>query len=189
MRVNIDEIKEAGIERSWDLSLQQLDEVLAGDRAGYRARAAARVEARLERLGRRIRLAARTRAELSCPCGRCLEPVALAVPVDFQLTLVPAERQEPAPAEEEGAEDGRSRVAGSFDAEEADEEPITGKVLDLDAMVREQILLALPPYPVCSEGCRGLCPVCGANLNDRDCGCDRHVPDPRWDALRKLKLQ
>jgi len=187
MRVNIDEIKEAGIERSWDLSRQQLDEVLEGDRAGYRAREAAHVEARLERLGRRIRLAARTRAELTCPCGRCLEAIAMAVPVEFQLTLVPVERQEAGPDEDEG-EDGRSRVAGSFEADEADEEPV-GKVLDLDAMVREQILLALPPYPVCRESCKGLCPVCGANLNDRDCGCDRRVPDPRWDALRKLKLQ
>ena len=187
MRVNIDEIKEAGIERSWDLSRQQLDELLEGDRAGYRAREAAHVEVRLERLGRRIRLAARTRAELSCPCGRCLEAVALGVPVDFQLTLVPAE-QEAEPAGEEG-EDGRSRVAGSFDAGQADEEPFAGKVLDLDAMVREQILLALPAYPVCRESCKGLCPVCGANLNDRDCGCDRRVPDPRWDALRKLKLE
>jgi uncharacterized protein len=189
MRVNIDEIKEAGIERSWDLSRQQLDEVLEGDRAGYQARQAAHVEARLEKLGRRIRLAARTRAELSCPCGRCLEAMALAVPVDFQLTLVPVERQEAGAAGDEKGDDGRSHLAGSFDPDEADEELITGKVLDLDAMVREQILLALPPYPVCRESCKGLCPACGANLNDRDCGCDRRVPDPRWDALRKLRQQ
>ncbi len=189
MRVNIDEIKEAGIERAWDLTRQQLDQVLEGDRAGYRAREAAHVEVRLERLGRRIRLAAHTRAELSCPCGRCLESVSMAVPVDFQLTLVPVEEEEIASEGEEGGDDGRNRVAGSFEAEEADEEPIPGKVLDLDAMVREQILLALPPYPVCRESCKGLCSVCGANLNAGDCGCDRSVPDSRWDALRKLKLQ
>jgi uncharacterized protein len=55
-------------------------------------------------------------------------------------------------------------------------------------MVREQIVLALPGYPVCGEGCKGLCSVCGANLNERDCGCDRHVPDPRWAGLKNLKL-
>ena len=52
----------------------------------------------------------------------------------------------------------------------------------------EQILLALPAYPVCGEGCKGLCPVCGANLNERECGCDRKVPDPRWAGLKDIKL-
>jgi uncharacterized protein len=56
-------------------------------------------------------------------------------------------------------------------------------------VVREQLLLALPSYPVCQEGCKGLCSVCGANLNERDCGCDRHVPDPRWAGLEKLKTK
>jgi uncharacterized protein len=59
-------------------------------------------------------------------------------------------------------------------------------VIDLDPVVREQLLLALPGYPVCREDCKGLCTVCGVNLNERDCGCDRHVPDPRWAALEKF---
>jgi uncharacterized protein len=55
MRVNIDEIKEAGLRRSWDLAREQVDEMTAGDRAGYRARAAAHVDAKLEKLERRVR--------------------------------------------------------------------------------------------------------------------------------------
>ena len=185
MRVNIDEIKEVGLERSWDLSREQLDEMVKGDRAGYRARGPARVEARLSRLGRRIRLAASARAELTCPCGRCLEPVGVAVPVDFELILIPTEEIRDEVDEIEEGE--RARLAGSFEPDEADEEPLSGKVVDLDAMLREQILLALPAYPVCGESCKGLCPVCGTNLNERDCRCDRRVPDPRWAALEKLR--
>ncbi len=56
-------------------------------------------------------------------------------------------------------------------------------------MVREQLVLSLPADPVCREDCQGLCTVCGANLNERDCGCDRHVPDPRWAGLKNIKLQ
>jgi uncharacterized protein len=184
MRVNIDEIKEAGLGRSWDVPREQLDEMVAGDRAGYRARSAAHVDAKLEKLGRRIRISARTRAELTAACGRCLAPTSVEVPVDFELTLVPAEEDD-----ESGSDADHGPVAGSFAPERAEEETYTGKVIELDPIVREQILLALPGYPVCQESCRGLCTVCGGNLNERECGCDRHVPDPRWAGLKDVKLQ
>jgi uncharacterized protein len=187
MRVNIDEIKETGLERSWDVTRDQLDEVVRDDRAGYRAAAPARVSARLEKLARRVRLRAATRAELNCPCGRCLAPVTLAVPVEFELSLVPDD--EAPPQSEEGRDREEGPPGGSFRAEEADEEHYHGKVIDLDPILREQILLSLPAYPVCRESCKGLCPACGQDLNERECGCDRHVPDPRWAGLEKLRRQ
>ncbi len=188
MRVNIDEIKEAGLRRSWDVAREQLDEMVAGDRAGYRARGAAHVEAKLEKLERRVRIAATAKAELTVACGRCLAPVSLDVPVDFELTLVPAEEHR-AGADDEQDDGDKRPVAGSFAPGEAEEDTYKGKVIDLDPIVREQILLALPGYPVCNESCKGLCTVCGGNLNERECGCDRHVPDPRWAGLKDLKLQ
>jgi uncharacterized protein len=185
MRVNIDEIKEGGLLRSWDVPREQLDEMMAGDRAGYRARAAAHVDARLEKIERRVRIGARARAEVAASCGRCLAPVSVDVPVEFDVTLVPAdERADEAPRRE----GDHGPVGGSFAPGEAEEETYSGKVVDLDPILREQILLALPGYPVCDEGCKGLCSVCGANLNERDCGCDRRVPDPRWAGLKNVKL-
>jgi uncharacterized protein len=185
MRVNIDEIKEAGLRRSWDVPREQLDEMLAGDRAGYRARGPLHVEVKLEKLERRVRIGARTKAEVTAECGRCLTPVAVDVPVEFEVSLVPAEEVR----EDESPDDGDGGPqSGSFAPEDAEEDTYTGKVIDLDPIVREQIVLAVPGYPVCSEGCKGLCTVCGANLNERDCGCDRHVPDPRWAGLKNVKL-
>lgn len=186
MLVNIDEIKEAGLDRTWDVTPAKLDEMLAGDRAGYRARGPARVEARLELLERRVRIQAEARAELSADCGRCLLPVSVDLPVEFELILVPAEGHAGDRSADKDANKGP--VGGSFAPRDAEEETYTGKVIDLDPIVREQILLALPGYPVCTESCKGLCPVCGANLNDRACGCDRHVPDPRWAGLKNVKL-
>jgi len=183
MRVNIEEIKEGGLDRAWDLSPEQLDQMLEGDPNGYRARAAAHVEAHLDRLSRRVFLRARSRGQLSVPCGRCLQATALELPIDFALTLVPEDKDEPAGDQAESRP--RRRVAGSFAV--ADEETYAGREIDLDPLVREQLLLALPPYPLCREGCQGLCPVCGQNRNERECGCDTHVPDPRWAGLEKFR--
>ena len=187
MRVNIDEIKDAGLDRAWDLTREQLDEVVSGDPAGYRARGPAHVEAHLEKLERRVRVQAKAAAAVTVACGRCLGPISVDVPVEFELSLVPADEYDDDDGrDEKDANKGHAR--GSFEARAAEEETYSGKSVDLDPMVREQILLALPSYPVCKESCKGLCPVCGANLNDRECGCDRHVPDPRWAGLKNVKL-
>jgi uncharacterized protein len=185
MRVNIDEIKDRGLDRAWDFTREQVDEIVRGDRAGYRASAPAHVEAHLERLSRRVMLKARSRAGLAAPCSRCLAPVEVQVPVDFALTLVPEDEQAEDAAP--GDDQGKRRVAGSFHGKLVDEESYRGKEIDLDPLVREQLLLALPEYPLCREDCRGLCSACGQNLNEKDCGCERHVPDPRWAALEKFR--
>jgi uncharacterized protein len=187
MRVNIDEIKEAGLDRSWDVPREALDAILAGDRAGWRALTDAHVEARLEKLDRRIFLKASATADLAGECSRCLAPVSTRLPVRFALTLVPAD--EYAEQESVASEDkAHHPVAGSFDLQHAEEEAYQGKVVDLDPILREQVLLELPEYPVCQEGCKGLCTICGKSLNDGECGCDRKVPDPRWAGLAKVKL-
>ena len=71
----------------------------------------------------------------------------------------------------------------------ADEEQFDGRQIDLGAIAREQILLAMPMDVVCKEDCRGLCSVCGQDLNAKECGCQRKVTDPRWAALQDIKLK
>jgi uncharacterized protein len=185
MRVNIDEIKEGGLRRSWDVAREQVDDLVKDEPAGYRARGAAHFDAKLDKVERRVLVDAHGKLELSVPCGRCLQPVALDAPVDFGLTLVPSDEYVDEPRADK---DDEKKVKGSFEPQAADEELYSGKVIDLDPILREQILLALPGYPVCKDDCKGLCHVCGANLNDRECGCDRHVPDPRWAGLKNVKL-
>ncbi len=57
--------------------------------------------------------------------------------------------------------------------------------LELDALVSEDIFLAMPSRFLCRPDCKGLCSVCGADLNEGDCGC-KPAADPRWDALKDL---
>ena len=62
-----------------------------------------------------------------------------------------------------------------------------GDSIDLDELVREQILLALPTRHLCREDCKGLCQKCGADLNAGDCSCEQGETDPRWAALADFK--
>lgn len=58
--------------------------------------------------------------------------------------------------------------------------------VDLAPVIREQVLLEIPIKALCREDCLGLCPACGANLNDGPCGCVGRAADPRWEALGRL---
>jgi uncharacterized protein len=63
--------------------------------------------------------------------------------------------------------------------------PETG-ILDLRPLVREHFLLGIPSQPLCREGCRGLCPECGGNLNESSCTHPEAEVDPRLAALKSL---
>jgi uncharacterized protein len=63
-----------------------------------------------------------------------------------------------------------------------------GDLLDVADQVRQTVLLSVPMRALCKEDCRGLCGICGCDLNLSSCGCSEPPPDPRWDALRKLKF-
>lgn len=58
--------------------------------------------------------------------------------------------------------------------------------LELDEVVISDILLNLPSKMLCRDDCKGLCPDCGANLNEGDCGCNIQKIDPRLEALKDL---
>lgn len=57
----------------------------------------------------------------------------------------------------------------------------------VDPLIREAILVYSPMQPLCSPDCRGLCPVCGVDRNDGECGCKKEEGHPAWEALRNLK--
>ena len=78
-------------------------------------------------------------------------------------------------------------VVLSLNREENDEFIVVPDgALDLAELATADILLDLPTSIVCDEGCKGLCPVCGANLNEGDCGCRRKEVDPRLAKLQEL---
>ena len=75
----------------------------------------------------------------------------------------------------------------SHEADESGEAEIfAGDSIDIEPLVRDTLLASQSLSNLCRPDCKGLCPVCGHNLNDGDCGCDRFVPDPRLAGLEQL---
>ena len=58
--------------------------------------------------------------------------------------------------------------------------------IELDRFIEEQLVLAVPIKALCREDCKGLCPVCGVNLNVQSCNCPKETLDPRWQKLKEL---
>lgn len=65
---------------------------------------------------------------------------------------------------------------------------IADNQLDLEPLIRDFIVLNIPPSPLHDPGCRGLCPTCGADRNAIDCGHEQRLEDLRWEPLRSLVL-
>lgn len=113
-----------------------------------------------------------TRAQLEC--DRCLKPVELPVSADFALEYIT------------GA-DYESSSAAALSEEEMAVSVFDGDSIDVDEIVKEQILLAVPARTLCREDCKGICPECGTDLNTGQCNCAADEVDPRWAALKSFK--
>ena len=113
-----------------------------------------------------------TRAQVEC--DRCLKPIELPVSTDFELEYI------------SGSEYESSDVAELTEAEMS-VSVFDGAAIDVDEIVKEQILLAVPTRMLCREDCKGICPQCGTDRNTGECNCVTEEIDPRWAALKNLK--
>ncbi len=117
-----------------------------------------------------VRAWGRISSVLTLECGRCLTHFDHPIDSRFDVTF-----------------SSRSEDEDELELTEADLEVIhlQGDSVDLVELVREQVLLEVPIAPLCADGCKGICPHCGANLNQGPCACNEAV-DPRFAALKKL---
>jgi uncharacterized protein len=120
-----------------------------------------------------VRLVGTVQTVLELDCSRCLEGFAVPVDAAFDLLYVPAS----------GAPQVEEREVEEDDLDTA---YYREGAIDLSDLVREQLYLALPMKPLCQEGCRGLCPECGTNLNSGACDCTPAWEDPRLAPLKAL---
>ena len=144
---------------------------------GARLVAGAAVEGGATRRGEQVRLRGTIRTEVELLCDRCASPRNAPLAVEFDTSFIP---QEVEAVKAENVE---------LQAEDLILSAYEGDAVDLDELVREQILLALPSRHLCREDCKGLCQKCGANLNENQCSCEQGETDPRWAALADLKKE
>ncbi len=133
------------------------------------------VEGRASRKRDEVKVKGVIRGAIEVACDRCLKPVAGNLEVEFDAAFVPKEK---APSATDNVELQEEDLAVDFYEDEA---------VNVDELVREQILLALPTRQLCREECLGLCPTCGNDLNAAQCSCHQGEVDPRWAALADLK--
>ena len=127
----------------------------------------------VDRLHDGYRLVGRLTTRLRVACCRCVERCETPVDTAFDLRYLPQDRN---------TGDGESEI-GDDDLSTAfyrDEQ------IDLGQLMREQFCLALPMKPLCRAECRGLCSVCGRNLNVSQCGCSAEWQDSKLDTLKGL---
>jgi len=121
-------------------------------------------ELRLDSLVEGILVSGQVQGVYDFDCSRCLSP--FSEPFSVAVSEVLAYEGQP------GAEDGYE---------------ISGDHAHLEPVVRDVVMLAMPLKPLCREDCKGLCPICGADLNAEDCGHDRRPTDLRWEPLARLR--
>ena len=168
MRIDISEvISDDFSSRDYELPIEM--EELDFEGCVYPVSAKEPVSLHLVNKGRsRVAMEGSVRMSVLIPCSRCLKDVA--VPFDFTSEM------------EMDFEKIRSGL--SEDIEEFSF--LDGSSLDVDRFVRNELIVRLPAKVLCKEDCAGICPVCGQDLNEGECGCDRTPADLRMSAIRDI---
>src|SRR5436190_19223305 len=134
---------------------------------------------KLTRLTRDLLVQGSVAGNVTLQCSRCLDeftiPVEAALEEKFQPIVDVFTGR---PVQREAYEEDDSAFSINPNHE-----------MDLTEPVRQALLVALPLQPLSREDCAGLCPQCGANLNEGDCGHRPDTTDDRWAALRELSIE
>jgi uncharacterized protein len=174
VKLRIDDITAEAREIAFPEPEREIDRVLGqGSIRDYRLEGPVNVSLSYYRAGTDVFLTGELDALVTAMCARCAEEFRIAKERSFRCVLSPKTA---------GYESETDLCVDDleFSLYEGDE-------VDLTPLVREQVILALVERPLCREDCRGLCPHCGANLNEGDCGCRDEADDPRLAVLRTLK--
>ncbi|MGB2697639.1 MAG: DUF177 domain-containing protein [Candidatus Zixiibacteriota bacterium] len=164
MKINLIDLKDELDTLQFQVSPQELDLKFEG--ADFSKPAL--VELTLRRNGDSYYCSGEAKTEVRLECSRCLEPYSPTLKAKFDFFV--------------RVEKDRIQIEYQDQAE-----PLVfpgNQFFSVDSLIEEAILLSLPLKPLCSEDCKGLCPVCGANLNISTCQCKKEKPDPRWDKLK-----
>lgn len=178
MRIQVKELSPEWVERSESKPFEWLGDALAGSQGRAAPHGTVEIKVRASAFGGNVLIRGELHAPVILVCSRCAEEWLEPQEVHFEQVMAPAK---PARGEDES------------EVELTDEDiaytPYEGETIDLDPILREQVILATPDYPLCRPDCKGLCQRCGANLNETTCACAAEEPvDPRLAPLRNLKL-
>jgi uncharacterized protein len=176
LQINIARLREDGLDlqlnlsEDWFARWQEEDPALEFSGPGHLA-----VWVHLERHGRDILVRGRFEGTVNLSCSRCLISFSQPLEADFDVLLAPG----PEHVTEEVEELTRADLDRDF---------YTGETVNLESILREQVLLTLPLKPLCRETCKGICPHCGTDLNQETCQCPGENSTSPFAILKNIKL-
>lgn len=146
------------------ISMKAVLDGIAGELSRLREDSGLTLDLQLDALVDGIHVSGDVSSELDETCARCLRGFPESVQLQIDEVFV--------------------YQGESMDDDDAYE--VVDEVLNLEPMLRDAVILALPLKPLCREDCKGLCATCGADRNEDNCGHDPARVDVRWDALARL---
>ena len=180
MLIRVEDIKEEGLVLDWEEPSENfpaLDELnMAGECV---LPATLRVHLRALKVREMVEVEGTVETEARIPCSRCLKEFTEPLSTRFALTFT---GNLPEVGDEEEGE-------VELSAEEMGLTLFHGDEIDMREAIAEQVIMALPLRPLCSEGCKGLCQFCGADLNAGNCGCHPSPFNAKFGALKGFKAE
>jgi uncharacterized protein len=175
LQINIARLKDEGLDLQLHLGEDWFARWQAEDPAlEFAGPGDLEAQVRLERHGHDILVRGHLDGTLHLNCSRCLAQFGYPAATGFDLLLAPAPAQK-------NLEDEELTKA------DLDRDFYTGETVNLESILREQVLLLLPLKPLCAEACQGLCPRCGADLNQETCQCPKEESDSPLAILKHIK--
>ena len=164
MRITVSNIPDSGLEEELKMSVTLLDNITADNIP---------VSLKIFRVGDKVLINGNAAAEAPLQCSRCLENFSYPLDVNFEAEYIPFQ---------EFIGTGEELLREELDISFYENDQI-----DIEEIVSEHLLLAVPMKPLCKSDCRGICPQCGINLNTDSCKCDVKEIDPRLSALKEFQ--
>jgi uncharacterized protein len=174
--LKLEDIPDEGLNLNWQESRDSIMAYVGQlSQIDFEFESPLQAEARVFRTGQSIVVQGTFRTVLRLQCVRCLKEFSSPVSSTLDLTFLPREGDR----SEEEVELKEDDMESAF---------FEGGEIRLSELACEQVFLDMPAQPLCEEGCKGLCPVCGRDLNLGPCHCQREEPESAFAALKKLKL-
>lgn len=171
MKLRVSNISESGVhikaleEPEWLVNLPEL----CSEGEGIRFLSKIGIDLQVTRVLKEVTVTGNVHLSIQTSCSRCVEPVRIELSPYVSLVLSPADKI-------------------SDEDDDLEHETYRDDEIDLSNYLMEQIAISLPIKVVCNEDCKGLCTICGTNLNQETCTCESEKVNPRFAILKNLRI-
>jgi uncharacterized protein len=181
MEIRLEQIREDGLTLEFEKSLDTfpiLAEMVANGECEFAA--PLRTALRALRIGDLVEIDGDVETSVRLPCSRCLQPFETPLKSSFALTFMQQAADVMEDSEPQEVE---------LSAEDMGVVYFQGEKINLKDAIQEQVVMEFPLRPLCKLDCKGLCPNCGADLNEDPCDCVQRPPPGKFAVLKYLKLE